>query len=151
MNTGLSLKFTWRQQISSRLFKITTGNNSQSFDQKMATFLSRRESQERARQEKAQRREQKLRHSDLLWAARRRYLDDKEWYELHVLDRTYGKFGPERAAYEFGILEELRDFFRRHEVGSKCPNTNALQRHLAIHAEQTKNETKRKNKKLVKP
>jgi hypothetical protein len=117
----------------------------------MATFLTRREAQERARQEKEDKRKNKLRHKDLMWAAKRRYLDDKEWYELFMLDRTYGKWGAEQAEYEFGILSELRDFWKRHEVGSKCPHTNALQRHLAQHAEQTENETKRKSKKLVKP
>lgn len=86
-----------------------------------------------------------------MWAAKRRYLDDSEWYELFTLDRTFGKWGEEQAEYEFGILSELRDFWKRHEVGSKCPHTNALQRHLAQHAEQTENETKSKAKKLVKP
>ena len=109
----------------------------------MATFLTRREAQERARQEKEDKRKNKLRHRDLMWAAKRRYLDDKEWYELFMLDRTYGKWGAEQAEYEFGILSELRDFWKRHEVGSKCPHTNALQRHLAQHAEQEKVTKKR--------
>jgi hypothetical protein len=115
----------------------------------MATFLSRREAQERARQEKEQKRANKLRHKDLLWAAKRRYLDDQEWYELFVLDRTFGKWGAEQAEYEFGILSELRDFFKRHEVGSKCPHTNALQRHLAMHNEKQENDKKQKNKRVV--
>ena len=116
----------------------------------MATFLSRREAQERARQEKEQRRKNKLRHKDLLWSAKRRWLTDEEWYELHMLDRTFGKWGEEQAAYEFGVLEELREFFKRHQVGSKCPHMNALEKHLALHAEKEKTEEKQKSKKIVK-
>ena len=112
----------------------------------MATFLSRKEAQERARQEKEQKRMNKLKHKDLLWAAKRRYLTDDEWYELHFLDRTFGKWGPEQAEYEFGILEEMRQFFKRHEVGSKCPHMNALEKHLALHAEKEKTETRRKSR-----
>lgn len=115
----------------------------------MATFLSRREAQERARQEKEQRRQNKLRHKDLMWAAKRRYLDDNEWYELFVLDRTFGQWGPEQAEYEFGVLSELREFFKRHAVGSKCPHMNALEKHLALHAEKESTEAKQKSKKLV--
>jgi hypothetical protein len=116
----------------------------------MATFISRREAQEKARQEKEQRRKNKLRHKDLLWSAKRRYLDDQEWYELFVLDRTFGKWGEEQAAYEFGKLEELREFFERHSVGSKCPHLNALEKHLALHAEKQETEAKQKAKKIVK-
>lgn len=116
----------------------------------MATFLSRREAQERARQEKEQKRLNKLKHKDLLWAAKRRYLDDDEWYQLHLLDRTFGKWGPEQAAYEFGVLEEMRQFFKRHEVGSKCPHMNALEKHLALHAEKEQIEAKQKSKRTVK-
>lgn len=116
----------------------------------MATFLSRREAQERARQEKEQKRADKLRHKDLMWAAKRRYLDDKEWYELFQLDKRFGKWGEEQAEYEFGILEELRNFYKRHEVGSKCPHVNALQRHLANHEENKKTDKKQKAKPIVK-
>ena len=116
----------------------------------MATFLSRREAQEKARKEKEDRRKNKLRHKDLLWAAKRRYLDDQEWYELFVLDRTFGKWGEEQAAYEFGKLEELREFFKRHAVGSKCPHLNALEKHLALHAEKKETQAKQKTKKIVK-
>ena len=115
----------------------------------MATFISRREAQEKARQEKEQRRKNKLRHKDLLWAAKRRYLDDQEWYELFVLDRTFGKWGEEQAAYEFGKLEELREFFKRHAVGSKCPHLNALEKHLALHAEKEEMQAKQSKKKVV--
>lgn len=116
----------------------------------MATFLSRREAQEKARKEKEDRRKNKLRHKDLLWAAKRRYLDDQEWYELFVLDRTFGKWGEEQAAYEFGKLEELREFFKRHAVGSKCPHLNALEKHLALHAEKEETQAKQNKKKVVK-
>lgn len=116
----------------------------------MATFISRREAQEKARQEKEQRRQNKLRHKDLLWAAKRRFLSDEEWYELHILDRTFGKWGPEQAEYEFGVLSELREFFKRHEVGSKCPHMNALEKHLALHAEKQETQAKQKAKKVVK-
>lgn len=115
----------------------------------MATFLTRREAQERARQEKEQKRANKLRHKDLMWAARRRFLSDEEWYELHMLDRTFGKWGAEQAEYEFGILEEMRDFFKRHEVGSKCPHMNALQRHLAEHSEKEQIKKKQKAKRVA--
>jgi hypothetical protein len=116
----------------------------------MATFISRRELQERARQEKEQKRQNKLRHKDLMWAAKRRYLDDNEWYELFTLDRTFGKWGPEQAEYEFGILEELRNFFHRHQVGSKCPHMNALEKHIAMHKEKQEQEQKQKGKRIVK-
>lgn len=115
----------------------------------MATFLTRREAQERARNEKEQKRKNKLRHKDLLWAAKRRYLDDSEWYELHELDRTFGKWGEEQAEYEFGILGDMREFFKRHEVGSKCPHMNALQKHLALHKEKEDNDKKAKSKRTV--
>lgn len=115
----------------------------------MSTFISRREAQEKQRKEKEQRRKNKLRHKDLLWAAKRRYLTNDEWYELHILDRTFGKWGEEQAAYEFGVLAELREFFARHQVGSKSPAMNALERHLAMHAEKQENQEKQKNKKLV--
>lgn len=116
----------------------------------MATFISRREAQERARQEKKQKREEKLYYSDLMWAARRRYLTDKEWYDLHKLSQVHGSWGPERSEYEFGVLGELREFFKRHAVGSKCPHMNALEKHLALHAEKQETEVKQKTKKIVK-
>lgn len=115
----------------------------------MATFLSRRESKERALQEREQRRANKLRHKDLMWAAKRRYLDDQEWYELFLLDRTFGIWGPEQAEFEFAQLEELRKFFARHQVGNKSPELNALERHLAMHAEKQEQEQKQKKKKIV--
>lgn len=115
----------------------------------MATFLSRREAKEEKAIEKEQRRQNKLRHKDLLWSAKRRFLSDEEWYELHVLDRTFGKWGEEQAAYEFGVLAELREFFARHQVGSKSPELNALEKHLAMHAEKTQQEQKQKSKKVV--
>jgi hypothetical protein len=116
----------------------------------MANFVSRREAQQRAREDKEQKRQDKLRHKDLLWAAKRRYLDDSEWYELFILDRTFGKWGPEQAEYEFGVLQELREFFGRHQVGSKCPHMNALEKHFALHAEKEKTEAKQESKKIVK-
>jgi hypothetical protein len=119
----------------------------------MATFLSRREAQEQKRIEKEQKRNEKLQYSDLMWAAKRRYLDDSEWYQLFQLHKVYGNWGPERSEYEFGILEEMRSFFKRHAVGSKSPELNALERHLAMHAEQQivieKEENRIKN--LVSP
>jgi hypothetical protein len=115
----------------------------------MATFLTKREAQERKSAEREQKRADKLTYSDLMWAAKRRYLDEEEWYKLHQLHKTYGKWGPERSEYEFGILEEMREFFKRHQVGSKCPHMNALEKHLAMHAEQQKVEEKEKNKKIV--
>lgn len=104
----------------------------------MATFVSRREAQEKKRNEREQKRNEKLKYTDLMWAAKRRYLDDSEWYQLFQLHKVYGKWGPERSEYEFGILEEMREFFKRHAVGSKSPELNALERHLAMHAEQQK-------------
>lgn len=101
----------------------------------MATFLTRRESQERRKTEREQKRNEKLKYTDLMWAAKRRYLDDTEWYQLFQLHKTYGSWGPERSEYEFGVLEELRAYFKRHAVGSKAPELNALERHLAMHAE----------------
>jgi hypothetical protein len=104
----------------------------------MATFLTRREAQDKKRIEREQKRNEKLLYSDLMWAAKRRYLDDKEWYQLFQLHKTYGSWGPERSEYEFGILEEMRTYFKRHAVGSKAPELNALERHLAMYAEQQK-------------
>ena len=115
----------------------------------MSTFISRRESQEISREAKEQKRVNKLRHKDLMWAARRRYLDDGEWYELFVLDRTFGKWGPEQSEHEFAELEDLRNFFKQHSVGSKCPHLNALEKHLAIHAEKEKSKTSQASKKIV--
>lgn len=91
-----------------------------------------------------------MRHKDLLWAAKRRYLSDDEWYELHLLDRTFGKWGEEQAEYEFGILSELREYFKKHEVGSKCPHMNAIERHLALNNERINNEKKNNSKPIVK-
>lgn len=114
------------------------------------SWKSKRQVKEEQQQEKANQREKKLRHKDLLWAAKRRYLDDKEWYELHLLDRQFGKWGPEQAEYEFNLLSELREYFQRHEVGSKCPHMNALQRHLAQHAQRQEDQEKNAKKKIVK-
>lgn len=115
----------------------------------MATFLTRREAQQRAKSEREEKRKQKLYFSDLLWAAKRRYLNDKEWYDLHKLNDVYGSWGPERSEYEFHVLGEMREFFKRHQVGSKCPHLNALEKHLANHAEAVKQDEKRASKKLV--
>jgi hypothetical protein len=104
----------------------------------MATFISRREAQENKNLEREQKRNDKLKYSDLMWAAKRRYLDDSEWYQLFQLHKVYGKWGPERSEHEFGILEEMREFFKRHAVGSKSPELNALEKHFAMHAEQQK-------------
>jgi hypothetical protein len=115
----------------------------------MATFLTRREAKERAKAEKEQRRSQKLHFSDLLWASKRRYLSDSEWYDLHKLNETHGTWGPERSEYEFAILADLREYFKRHQVGSKCPHMNALEKHLAMHAEQQELRNKEKQKTIV--
>jgi hypothetical protein len=63
------------------------------------------------RTSKEQKRANKLRHSDLMWAAKRRYLPWNEWNELLTLDRELGKWGPERAEYEFAALSGIRDHF----------------------------------------
>lgn len=112
-------------------------------------WKSQRQIKEEKRILAVEKKAQKLRHKDLFWAAKRRFLTDEEWYELHALDREFGKWGPEQAEYEFNLLSELRDYFRRHEVGSSCPHMNALQRHLALHAEQQKKEEKEASKRLV--
>jgi hypothetical protein len=116
----------------------------------MATFLTRREAQQRAKDDRAEKRKEKLYFSDLLWAAKRRYLTEKEWYDLHKLNEVYGSWGPERSEYELGVLSEMREFFGRHQVGSKCPHLNALEKHLANHAEVTQREEKVASKKIVK-
>ena len=115
----------------------------------MATFLTRREAQHRAKVEREQKRKEKLYFSDLQWAAKRRYLTEKEWYDLHKLNEVYGTWGPERSEYEFRVLGEMREFFKRHQVGSKCPHLNALEQHLANHTEAVKQEEKQKSKKIV--
>lgn len=117
----------------------------------MAHFYTRKESEQRAKIEKQRRREDRLRHKDLMWAAKRRYLNNEEWYELHVLDRTYGQWGPEQAEYEFGVLSELREYYARNSVGSKCPTLNALQKHLAMHQERETGRKKAIKKKSVNP
>jgi hypothetical protein len=114
------------------------------------SWKSKRQIKEEQQKQKANQREKKLRYKDLLWASKRRYLDDNEWYELHVLDREFGKWGPEQAEYEFNLLSELREYFKRHEVGSKCPHMNALQRHLAQHSQRQEDQEKIKKKKIVK-
>jgi hypothetical protein len=113
-------------------------------------WKSKRQLREEKAQEKETQRQRKLRHKDLLWAAKRRYLDDTEWYDLHVLDRDLGKWGPEQAEHEFNLLSELREYYKRHEVGSKCPHMNALQRHLAQHAQREEDDQKAAKKKIVK-
>lgn len=115
----------------------------------MATFLSRREAQERARQEKEQRRQEKLYFSDLWWAAGRRWLSDEEWYDLHKLSLKYSKYGPERLEYEIGRLEEMRGFFQRHHVNSKDSTMNALERHIALFKEQEEKKKKAKSEPMV--
>jgi hypothetical protein len=119
----------------------------------MAHFYTRKESQLKAKVEKAKNKEEKLRHKDLMWAAKRRYLTDAEWYELHRLDRTHGKWGPEQAEYEFGVLGELREYYSRNSVGSKCPALNALERHIALNNERQLAQSKaaEKNAVAVKP
>jgi hypothetical protein len=112
-------------------------------------WKSKRQVKEEKQQAAAEQRTKKLRHKDLFWAAKRRYLTDQEWYELHTLDREFGKWGPEQAEHEFNLLSELRDYFKRHEVGSSCPHMNALQRHLALHAEKQKKEKEEASKRLV--
>jgi sulfur relay (sulfurtransferase) DsrC/TusE family protein len=114
------------------------------------SWKSKRQVKEEKAQQQLDKRVRKLRHKDLFWAAKRRYLDDKEWYELHVLDREFGRWGAEQSEYEFNLLSELREYFKRHEVGSKCPHMNALQRHLAQHAQRQEDEKKASKKKVVK-
>ena len=114
------------------------------------SWKSKRQVKEEKTQERQEIRTKKLKHKDLLWAAKRRYLDDSEWYELHILDRDFGKWGPEQAEHEFNLLSELREYFKRHEVGSKCPHMNALQRHLAQHAQREEDQQKATKKKIVK-
>lgn len=46
-----------------------------------------------------------------MWAAKRRYLLDEEWYELYDLNSKYGKWGPEQTEHEFAALSGLRHFF----------------------------------------
>lgn len=116
----------------------------------MAHFYTRKEAQERAKIDKQRKREDKLRHKDLMWAAKRRYLTDEEWYELHILDRTHGKWGPEQAEYEFKVLSDLREFYGRNSVGSKCPHLNALERHIAINQERLLAKQQGAKKKSVK-
>jgi hypothetical protein len=115
----------------------------------MATFLTKREAKERAKTEREQKRREKLYFSDLLWSAKRRWLTDSEWYDLHKLNEVYGNWGPERSEYEFGLLADLREYFKRHQVGSKCPHMNALEKHLAMHAEKQKTEEVKAAKPIV--
>lgn len=115
----------------------------------MATFLTRREAKQRAKDAREQKRKDKLHFSDLLWASKRRYLSDQEWYQLHKLNEVYGTWGPERSEYELGILSEMREFFKRNQVGSKCPHMDALQKHLANHADSLRQEEKEAKKKTV--
>ena len=116
----------------------------------MSTFLSRRDAQKNAAEEKAEKRRLKLRHKDLMWAARKRYLNDDEWYELHKLDNVHGKWGPEQAEYEFGKLAQLREYWQRHDrVKEGDPHLNALQKHLALHEERLETEEKIASKKIV--
>jgi hypothetical protein len=116
----------------------------------MATFPTQREARERRKNEREQKKKERLYFNDLMWAAKRRYLDEKEWYDLHKLNEEYGSWGPERSEYEFSVLGEMREFFKRHEVGSKCPHLNALEKHLADHASKQRVEEKARSKKIVK-
>lgn len=123
----------------------------------MSTFLTRRDAKQRLeekKQEAAKEREEKrrlrLRHKDLMWCAKRRYLSDEEWYELHKLDNVYGKWGPEQAEYEFGKLAQLREYWHRHDrVKEGDPHLDALQKHLALHEERQHGEGRELSKKIV--
>lgn len=117
--------------------------------EQMATFLSRRDARETKREEKEEKKKLKLYYSDLLWAAKRRYLSDKELHDLYKLAPTYSNWGPERMEHELGELEKLREFFGRHQVGNQSPELNALQKHLGLHEERQQREEKELSKKIV--
>lgn len=115
----------------------------------MATFLSRRESQERARQEKEQKRQEKLYYSDLIWLAKREWITDKELHDLYKLAPIYSNWGPRRLEHELGEIERLREFFACHGVGENAPKTNALEKHIALYKEQQEREKKEADKTVV--
>lgn len=123
----------------------------------MSTFLTRRDAKQRledkkleATEKRKETRRLKLRHKDLLWAAKNRFLNNDEWYELHKLDNEYGKWGPEQAEHEFGKLAQLREYWQRHgRVKEGDPHLDALQRHLALHEERLETEERIASKKIV--
>ena len=115
----------------------------------MSTFISRREAQEKKRLEKQRKREEKLYYSDLIWLAKREWLTDKELHDLYKLAPIYSNWGPRRMQHELEEIERLRNFFGRHQVGQNSPHLDALQKHLAMHAEKQENQERQKKKKLV--
>lgn len=140
------------------MLELTGAARSSLHSKQMSTFLTRRDARQQLedkRREDAQKKEEKrfrkLRHKDLFWACKRRFLNDNEWYELHLLDREFGKWGPEQAEHEFGKLEQLREYWRRHgQIKEGDPHLDALQKHLALHQEQQEIKEKGANKKIVK-
>jgi len=114
------------------------------------SWKSKRQVKEEKAVQRQETRNEKLYFSDLWWAAGRRFLNDKEWYDLHKLSLVHGKYGPERLEYELGKFEELREYFRRHSVNSKDSFMNALERHVAIHREREEKEKAANEKPIVK-
>lgn len=115
----------------------------------MATFLTRREAQQRAKTEREEKRKEQRYYNDLKWAVRRRALSEREVYDLYKLSEKYSKFGPEQLEYELGELMKLQEYFKRHSTKSEDPYMNALQKHLYDHEQATKREEKRAAKPLI--
>lgn len=115
----------------------------------MATFLSRREAQEKKRLEAKRKREEKLYYSDLIWLAKREWITDKELHDLYKLAPIYSNWGPRRMQHELGEIERLREFFGRHQVGENAPEMNALEKHIALYKQKQENDANQKSKKLV--
>lgn len=115
----------------------------------MATFLSRREAQEKKRLEAKRKREEKLYYSDLIWLAKREWITDKELHDLYKLAPIYSNWGPRRMQHELEEIERLREFFGRHQVGENAPEMSALEKHIALYKQKQDNDANQKSKKLV--
>lgn len=115
----------------------------------MATFLTRREAQQRAKSEREEKRAEKRKYNDLCWAVKRRLLTEREVYELYKLSEKYSTKGPEQLEFELGEMMKLQDYYRRRSGNSNDPHLNALQKHLADHEARTEAQNRQASKKLV--
>jgi hypothetical protein len=112
-------------------------------------WTTKRSLKEKRQELQKEKKESKLRHSDLMWAAKRRYLNEQEWVELHMLDRDFGKWGPERAEFEFNEMAMLRERFKAFNENSKDIYVSALAAHLAKHKQIADDLEKQNQKPLV--
>jgi hypothetical protein len=112
-------------------------------------WTTKRTLKERKQQATKEKKERKLLHSDLMWAAKRRYLTEEEWIRLHYLDREFGKWGPERAEFEFKQMEMLREHFKAFDSKAEDSFLSVLDAHVARQGQIARNLEKQNQKPIV--